>query len=914
MSCFGVEHKLRVFISSKCGEKYTVARKSLQKLLDETGLVETYVFETDPASSEDTQSAYLEYVDGSNLCIFLVDNEDGVSPAVLSEEKRAKDKHLRLLYIFCDERKKEPTPMQEEIRTTLSQKYHVVHEFSDLVPKAYDSVMQDIIAVYKKKDEQFTAKKIKIDPLNSESLDIETSSLVPISFSEYSHVASVLTRSISPSDPFKKDDKESSLEELLSEHLLTVTFQKPFDESIIDGICIEVLKDNSGEMSEVLQLRYQAQKLYYLAKYDECIDLLQHTFSVAIEKQGVPIWIANDIAIDIRYIQGCLDEENSKFTIENPGQKLIDTSGEPVYFPYLDRLVENMQEEIAKKYYSQLNISPYTVSYGGVDQLFTPLVNAFCVAEIHGSIVQTEMTRDRIISIYSMLCTLYEDHDLFVEYIKYLITNQETKKLDTVIRTYNQSIDIINGQDVDAIMDCINNMFNPVRKMMSKYLLASRLSNYMNDVSYAALYESLVEYAFAWVCDDKRIFNIYAYIFDFFRYNSHRIKGNDLTTFLCEVFNHRLKRFYMDCFKIIRSIDFNKIDREDQIRLKHILIDVTSTDNEQLFDQYYSSAIIHFCKNTVDSYEDLEAIIKKKNPDFYKHTFMLEMSVQRDEDFSEYISSHLKEASSRNKTQGVNGAYSGYAYESLGVVYNIIKSSKMNLNKEQLNSIVDVAIETLAAEKQTISSKLSAVIVLQLLYFLYTDRKEIWDNVSNLMKENISIYSVGNEMSFLSKDTNIILSFQYNLFICVFFETRRDVLLEMLYSMDTADTYTIIQFLCIIINFLDDAKSRIEDEKLLNAFLYYSILLSKHRERDIKYQSTKCLIELTYYMCTKHLALLHLSKIMNTGSQAEKIAVLTGVGQIQTENDEYLKQIINKGRSDNNYTVRYVAKRDYYEY
>ena len=152
------------------------------------------------------------------------------------------------------------------------------------------------------------------------------------------------------------------------------------------------------------------------------------------------------------------------------------------------------------------------------------------------------------------------------------------------------------------------------------------------------------------------------------------------------------------------------------------------------------------------------------------------------------------------------------------------------------------------------------------------------------------------------------------MFICVFFETRRDVLLEMLYSMDTADTYTIIQFLCIIINFLDDAKSRIEDEKLLNAFLYYSILLSKHRERDIKYQSTKCLIELTYYMCTKHLALLHLSKIMNTGSQAEKIAVLTGVGQIQTENDEYLKQIINKGRSDNNYTVRYVAKRDYYEY
>ena len=173
MSYSGIEHKLRVFISSKCGGKYTVARKSLQKLLEVTGLIETYVFETDPASSEDTQSAYLEYVDGSNLCIFLVDNADGVPPAVLSEEKRAKDKHLRLIYLFCDENKKEPTPMQEEIRKMLSQKYFVVHEFSDIVSKAYDSVMQDVIAVYKKKEEElFSAKKNEIEPAGGEPLNI----------------------------------------------------------------------------------------------------------------------------------------------------------------------------------------------------------------------------------------------------------------------------------------------------------------------------------------------------------------------------------------------------------------------------------------------------------------------------------------------------------------------------------------------------------------------------------------------------------------------------------------------------------------------------------------------------------------------------------------------------------------------
>lgn len=266
---FGIEHKLRVFISSKCGGKYTIARKSLQKLLEVTGLVETYVFETDPASSEDTQSAYLEYVDGSNLCVFLVDNEDGVPPAVLSEEKRAKGKHLRLLYLFCDENKKEPTPMQEEIKASLSQKYLVVHEFSDIVSKAYDSVMQDVIAVYKRKDDPFSSPKSEGDTTSERSLNTETYSLLTTSFSKYPHVATILTKRILPADPLKKYEEETQLEKLLSEHLQTVIFEKPFDASIIDGICSEVLKQTNGEICEALQLRYRAQKCYYLTEYDD---------------------------------------------------------------------------------------------------------------------------------------------------------------------------------------------------------------------------------------------------------------------------------------------------------------------------------------------------------------------------------------------------------------------------------------------------------------------------------------------------------------------------------------------------------------------------------------------------------------------------------------------------------------------
>lgn len=908
MSFSGIEHKLRVFISSKCGGKYTIARKSLQKLLEVTGLVETYVFETDPASSEDTQSAYLEYVDNSNLCIFLVDNEDGVPPAVLSEEKRAKDKHLRLLYLFCDENQKEPTPMQEEVRASLSQKYLVVHEFSDIVSKAYDSVMQDVIAVYKRKGEQFSTEKSEAEPISGKDLNTETYLMPATSFSKYPHVASVLTKGILPVNPQKKEAEETQLERLLSGHLQTVIFQKPFDQTIVDSICNEVLKENNGEICEVLQLRYQAQKCYYLTRYDECLTLLQQAVSIAMEKQSIPTWIANDIAIDIRHIQGRIDEMNSTITLENPGQKIIDKSGEPVYFPYLDRQVEKMQEEIAKKYYSQLSISPYTTNYGGLDQIFSPLANAFCIAETHGSIVQAEITRDRLISIYSMLCTLYEDHDLLVEYIKYLITNRDVKKLDAVIRTYNQSIDILNGQDIDAILECINNMFDPVHQIMSKYLLTSRLGYYMSDTAYAALYKELVEYAMRWSCEDNRIFNANIYIFDFFKQNTHRAEGKDIVAFICEVFNHGLAHFYMDCFKVLQNIDFAALEYEDQFKVKEILIDVTSKENGQLFDQYYSSAIVRFCKTTVVPYEDLETVIAEKYPKFYKHTFMLEMLVQRDQDLSEYIKSYLEEARSRNKTQGMNGTYSGYAYESFDVVYNIINAEDITLCTELLNSIIEAGLETLSSEKQTIQAKRAAVNLLQSAYFRSREQNALWNEIGTQMTTNAATFSIGNEMGFFSKDTNTILSFQYRLFIHSSFEPGCEVLLDQLYSTDSSEAYTIVQFLRIITNFLYCVKDQLEDETLVSAFLYYSIFMSQHKERDVKYYAAICLIELTNFEKVRHNALIHLSQIMDSGSQDAKVAILTRIGQIKIDEDNsYLRQIINKGKSDSNYLVRSVA-------
>ncbi|WP_195543182.1 hypothetical protein [Massiliimalia timonensis] len=910
MSSAMIKHPLRVFISSKCGGKYSIARKALETLLKSTGLVEVYVFENEPASSEDTQSAYLEYVDQSNLCIFLVDNQDGAPPAVLSEEKRAKDKSLRLLYIFCDEFEKRPTPMQESIKNSLSQKYQVVHEFSDIVSTAYDSVMQDLIAVYKRKEKPFleTESNVAESVDGISQLNVKLDTLHFSKSIESEEVYKTLTANLIPRKPNDNQKETTILEKLLSEQLKVVLSQKAFDTTIIDEISNEITREKNNTVTDLLKLRFAAQKSYFSAQYEECMKSLQEAIKLAIDSEMIPAWISNDIAIDIRHVQGKIDEQNSCITIDNPGQKYLNESDEPVYFPYLDRHVENMWEEIAKKFYSQASISPYTTSIGGLDRLFRPLSEAFCIAEKVGSIVQTVITKDRLISIYLMLCTIYSDHDLLVELIRLLVINQDNKQIDTIIRTYNQSMDILNESDMRIIINSLDTFTDTTRKMMSKYLLVGKFGNYFDDSSFNALQNELVDFAMQWSRDDKRIFNYSSYIFDFFISNTLRIDIVQIVDFVCSIFDNRLARFYMDSFKIIRNIDFSTAAIEEQKKVMQIFTGIATGKVECHDDQYFSSALIRFCKTTTLNIEGLDTEIAKKYPDFYKNTFRLEMASRQKVNFIEFVENYLNEAKSRNELQGQGGKYSGYTYECYDVIFNILTIDPVRLNKDLLNNIVDTIIETLSKSTQTVKAKMSAIKLLQYIFYEY-QAEYTWNYIQTQMIEHANDFSSGYEMFLFEKDTNFILSFQYDLLLSAFDPSRNDILLERMLSLDLSDAYALIRILNIVATYLRSLKAPSNTELLLT-FLYFSISHSQHKEKDVKYYATLCLIELSTFDLTKRLALIHLLQLMDTGSHTTKIAIISRIKMINDPDDAYITQIVNKGKADNNYLVRYVTARE----
>ena len=903
-----IAHKLDVFISSTCGGKYTISRKALKRLLENTGLISTYVFETEPGSSEDTQSAYLEYVDSSSLCVFLIDNKDGVRPAVLSEINRAKDKGIRQIYVFCDENSKEPTLIQEEIRNNLSQKYCVAHEFADVALMAYDSVMQDIIAIYKSKNDNSSRKLIE----NSASV-VKEEGLIETGIYSLSKtnlvVSNGLIRTISNGlfhTTETQPHENETFDDLLAYHIRYILRMELFDICKFELLCNHIISKQETSILDLLRTRFEAQKQYYNANYVECFDSLKTALNQGIENESIPAWMANDIAIDMRNVESKIAERKNDYSYNFYGQKYLDEGNEPLYYPYLDRCVQNFQEKLTEEYLREYTDSPYTTRIGGIDTIFDDIAKAFITAIMHGSITQTEMLRSRLISLYLFIYQFTNWNQLNVELIRLLIINREKSKLENMVRTGNRFNELINYNDVDKILESINVLVDPVNKLTSKYLLVRFFGYNMGDNSYKNVSSELLNEAMKWVYNDNGFVALSRFIFDCFENNILRLDNNRIIDFVFAIFNNGFERYYIDCFRVIRHFDFSKLTKDRQEQILSILNNICLGKINCFVEQNYMGTITRFCKSTTIDYKELEVNLASKHEDYYKHTFLLEVPVQDEITARKHIEYFLELANKTNESQGKNGAYSMYMIDDYKVIYNIIYFDKVPLEESLISEIIDSVINALLSDTQIVTTKISAMELLQLLYYRYRTLNK-WNDIFSQMVENENTYSTGREMFFGYKDTNRNLSLCYYLFVSSFDKKYEDSFIKILYQREE-DSYNVIKNLEIIERYLISAGTLSISDKLLYAFLYYSISYLYDKERDIVVYATNCLLKLTKYESTINVATPYLLVLMENGSSTAKRTIISSINDASIDN-KYIQQIINQGKADNDYCVRYFAER-----
>lgn len=901
-----IRHKMNIFISSKCGQKYTVARKALDTLLRATGLAEVYVFEEEPGSSLDTRSAYLDEVERADLCVFLIDNKDGVSDSVLREQKRAKEKGLRLIYIFCDEEERKPTLMQQELTVSLTEKYFVVHEFADVVGKAYESVIQDIISVYRHKF--FVENTVQENEKITASIIAEPIFSIPKDKTSIFHSIEKELVKMIEYYPQGEESDSSQLDKLSLKYFQFVMRKESFDEEAIIPLCDEIVRLHDEKFEKFLRLRFEAIIFYSKGDYIACIEKLSLALDEAVTNTTIPCWLANDVAIDIRSARGMQDELESKFTHPNQGQSFIDESKETVFYPVLDRKVSNLEEQISKYYFEHLNMSPYTTLWGGLEPIFTNIAEAFGIALFYGSIINMEMVKQRVAKALQMICTLYDEHDLNIELIRLLIINCNTKLLKTIIRTYNHESDIVSSKDIQLIGKSIDNIYVEHRRYMSKYLLITHFGLYFDDEMYDEYCNDLIAYSLRWVENEHRIFNMSAYIFEFYCSNEVRLQIEDSICFIGEVFRKGLKRWYDDCLKIIGLLDMKNAVKEKQKIVLSILSGLLERDE---YSQVHGldRALVQFATTSIIDKSELEKLIKEKMEIFYNTTYAVDVKEKTKEETYEHVQRYLHDVHERNLTQGKNGMYTGYLNYIYQVIHNILQYNDMVLDKEQVGKIINSVLETLSFEKQLIGEKIAGLELLIYLYFEYGD-DDVWKGVIEQLVNNKELFLKGYSMGIGAKDDTPTISFVYELCLKIMEVHQELNWLDYIMSFSQADNYYILRTLKIIEKVLVKGKDKIEDDYFIKTMMYFSIMMSKHKERDIKFYAVKCLIALSNYEKCNEAIIIQLSKIMDSSIADIKITIVSRINKIHNISQEYRDYILQKAKVDNNYLVRKVALRE----
>lgn len=897
-----IEHKLRVFISSKCGGKYTITRKALKKLFDATGLITTYVFEKEPASSLDTKSAYLDYVDESNICVFLIDNKDGIPNPVLDEQKRAKEKSVNLIYIFCDERKKTPTKMQEEIRNSLSEKYFVVHEFSDIVSKAYDSVLQDLISNYKHK--KVLTSDIEDKEKGKVSTSIEKNTIDKEVYDGFSRVKDDLVGLFFHyPDEIKSDN--NPLENSIFQLLKFILKLEDLNNQTISTLKNNVMKQFDKCWESFFELRFSAFNHYFNDELEACCEDLRSSLKESIDNDSIPNWVSNDVAIDLLNVLYDLQEKQGKITFKNEGQTFIENNTEHVYYPILDRAQKDIYEKISQKYFDYINLPPYSIQFGGDDVILRKISVSFGISATFGSITHCNLVLKQIVDCLYLFFNFNPDHNSTIELFRILLIQNEAKKLEKIFNNF--SIDkIVNNNDIKRIRESILLIKNPLKQIKARCLLINKFGDYFEDKDFKKESEYIHKYSLYYLANDRRLGNLWTSLFGFYRSNVNRINPDFIAHLIQNVIDNSLASLYNDICILIEEIEYTYVN----IDIQQYIASVLSGFIESSIDiPKLNWALIEFCKYSSIDNTDLEKKISLHMEEFYKTTFYLEVHIEDQTKLLEHVYRYLEQAKLDNLTQSKNIGITECSTKPLEVIKNILIYDSLKLTNKQVDDLLAVALDILLNPWQNYKTKISAIKLVNYLYCTYTEYAS-HTSIKNIIlsaKEKIMFSELDNSYDY---DSSMILNYACNLFVLVLENMNSIELTDYILSIDDSACSDLIETLKISSDFLKNGSLKYIPKYFLTSLVHLAMIYSNHTDKNVRFRSVELLILLTGVQDYQGTILKRLSKIMDEGSYESKITILTRLGKISTTNQDYIDYIIKKGLVDNNYEVRMYAKRE----
>lgn len=904
--------KIKVFISSICGvEKYDKVRAELKNAIERTQLADVYTFEGKGASTLPAIAHYSLALKDSDICIFLIDNADGINPGVQNEIDTVEKYNIKALYYFCDETKKEKTALQQKLTGARFAKSKTVHSFDELSQDGAQALIDDIIAVY----HYYCIGRIVLketEPNDNQGIEVTGTEKYQLPTIPKATIKNVdkckdyllkfvlrYSRAIYPHEK----EKTSEYDEW-GLQFLPILFEGKSIKLFNVAMYLDTLKtQQDDEYHQIVQIRWQAIQSYFAGDIEKCIEHLKKALSLAKETVQ-PTWVIKDILIDLRNQHWTHCTMVNEFS-DTSAQKELTESSEELYYPILDRLHESLYEKYIEGLYEKKTQSPYTVTLGNnLDKYGEILASSLIVSMYNGSLSHILLIYKRIKEFVFYLSSKYGDWNLRLNLYKLAIFEGNEKEINGIQNSYPEVLNNLTSDEASSIMDfCLN---HPIKyKRLSNQLLAfGAVGYFLNDTCFAKNEEYIIDEIRSWLSCPYCILSIGPNIFKCLSGVAHRIPQDSLSSICCQFIEKHYSRWYIDMFKFIANfIDLRKMSSESAQALIEHIYNIFDNEEERKLIQYAPFFLYILKKQNSSLTESLDEKVERHFPDFYQSTYKLVTTQNEGQNLPVYISECIDGIRKRNEEQGKNGTFIGYATHEIASVRAILVGQEIKFDSNIIDELISVVADTLLFSQENISTKLDAITLLICVILKYPDDyarnrlvfQKLFDQREEINVVDDAIFSANID----SISLKIGLQFLYA-------AMGKDVYSDILELMPyiEGDVATTIAVTRLIVEYLDTADTITLPSGVEAVTLQYVLQWLHSEHLDIRLNATRILLLMAHNPVNHGIVNSQIIKLISSSSVRIKKLILRHLYKVYGITNETRQYVFSKCKNDANYIVR----------
>ena len=907
--------KIKVFISSICGvEKYDKVRAELKKAIERTQLVDVYTFESRGASTLPAGDHYILALEDSDICIFLIDNADGIKAGVQAEIDTVKKHNIKALYYFCDETQKEKTTLEQSLMGARFAKSKSVHSFSELSREGAQALIDDIVAVY----HYYCTGRIVLN--SGENDEIQAVDVVGTEKYQLPIIPKSTLKNVDKCrDYFLKfvlgysrgrypGEMENTSEfDDWGLQFLPILFEGKSIKYFNTAMYLDALKAQQDDGHyQVVQIRWQAIQAYFAEDIKKCVEYLETALSLAKETNQ-PTWVIKDILVDLRNVHWTCCTARNEYS-DTPAQKELTESSEELYYPILDRIHESLHEKYIEGLYKKKIGSPYSVTIGNnLDPYGEMLASSLIVSMYNGSLTHILLIYEKVRDFVFYLSCKYDDWNLRLNLYKLAIFAGNEKEIKGIQDSFPEVLNNLTADEAKSIMDfCLN---HPIKyKRLSSQLLAFGSVGYFLDDKYYESYEkSIVSEIKSWLNSDTPVVAIGQDIFRCLSGVAYRMSQDILSEICCQFIDRHYSRWYMDMFKFIATrIDLRKMsDSSAKALVEHINY-VLDNEKERVQIEYSPAFLCVLRKQNRALTEGMDKRIAKYLSGYYEGIYKLETTENKNRDMPAFVKEYIERIRKSNETQGKDGVYFGYGAREIATVRSILLEKGLMCDGNTMDMLVSVVADTLLISKEGISAKLDAIALLICLAVKYPEDYTRNQGVyEKLFAQQNAIEAADNSIISSNIDSISLKIGLKLLYISMGKDVYADILELMPYIQ--GNVTTTIAVTNLIVEYLENSDDVMLPARVEAAILQ-NVLQWLHSEyTDIRWNATRILLTMSRNPENSGIVNHQLVNLIDSDSVYIKNLIIRHLHKMNGITDGTKEYIISKCKQDANFVVRMVC-------